>query len=198
MASHTYTRRRRASQPRRLTDEERWNNYRRNILGYPSEFDTWLSSRIQRTGDRGSDKHPTPEDVRCYLVVERIKGEEEGPFANPDILNLYIRAHVSPELMVPSCNRVSPSAIYHRFVGSGNEMEAPDWAQWEIGIEHPIWLKRGWTANVFMGLALQRQNLELPGLSVAMIEWALAVSIDTPEEEIVKQRAKRRGFQVRE
>ena len=78
---------------------------------------------------------------------------------DPDTFNLYITAHVSPELIVSTRHRTSPAAIYMDFQGQGTEMEAPEWTAWTPGAAQTVWMKRGYVANLFVTLALHRINL---------------------------------------
>lgn len=169
----------RALPPRRREDEA-WEAYRRDVVGYPRPFDTWLAENTQYTTQEEAEEALTVDDTRCIFTLERIKvstvklhrtvlqrwlmidsqGEIEEPFQDPDTFKLWAVVHVSPELIIPPRYRTSPPAVYAVFSGSGDEMDAPDWAHWESGSVHELWLDRGVMADVFMGLSLRKPNLE--------------------------------------
>ncbi|KAF7798932.1 hypothetical protein EIP86_010160 [Pleurotus ostreatoroseus] len=132
-ATHRLARRRPSRRSYRINDEDAWEAYRANVLGLPSAFDIQLSRSIREAMSVDRDKYPSVEDVRCTLWVERIPGEQEDIFVDPDTFNLYITAHVSPELVVSTQQRTSPAAIYMEFRGRGTEMEAPEWTTWTPG-----------------------------------------------------------------
>lgn len=161
--------------------DDRQERYRRDVLGLPSRLDIYLAAQLDQQLE---DNLRMPEDddqVRCMLWFTRqkvcdtiyesnhiendalTKGAlcESRVFVDPDVLTLYMEVHISPELIVVSrAQWVGPPAIIQWYVGTGDELDAPEWAQWPVGVVQEIWQDRGYIARLFMSLAVCKLNLD--------------------------------------
>lgn len=106
-----------------------------------------------------------------------LQGAVDGFFQDPDIHTLYLQVHVSPHAPIQHDSRISPSATLREFRGWNTAPDAPAWTQWATGTMVPVWQERGHIADLFVTLALWRENLTQPGLSAQMVEWALAITV---------------------
>ncbi|KAI0689079.1 hypothetical protein BC835DRAFT_1522213 [Cytidiella melzeri] len=83
-----------------LSDADDYARFRRERLGLPDRTDRWIASAVEVCGrDIAVDAKCIPGRLaRCLLTVERVVGQVDGAFIDPDMFTLYTNAIVSSKL----------------------------------------------------------------------------------------------------
>ncbi|KAI0715661.1 hypothetical protein C8T65DRAFT_142622 [Cerioporus squamosus] len=124
-------RRLRARLPRRMSDADVEEQYRKEKFGTPGPVDAWLAPRITQgvytssDSDSDLDSPLAPDEVPCTVHLQRVKAPEDEPasiFADPDTFVLHLTT--GPHALEPS-QRV----VLGTYTGHPESLDAPQWAQ---------------------------------------------------------------------
>ncbi|KAF7347974.1 hypothetical protein MSAN_01749500 [Mycena sanguinolenta] len=129
----------------------------------------WLLLQIYSAGISVNSPNPDEDVVICTVFRNYDK--------NTGRHTLYLEGTVSPEISPCLHSRTSPNAVIDSFEGD-YDGAAPGWLHAILHMPVFFLHDRAGFIGIFVNLALWPENLQA-NLSVAMIEWATAVSAGT-------------------
>ncbi|KAF8057435.1 hypothetical protein FPV67DRAFT_1677229 [Lyophyllum atratum] len=173
------------ARPRAIRPEE----YRLKVLGLPGPIDRWLSANARMeqawTNIVFLEGFPEWEDVRrnrvfCTVKRERVKpvDDPDSIFTESDTYRLYLTGTICDSLLVETPLRTSPRAVLDHYVGSSDDLSAPEWTRWNDDILE-FCQPRDTFIALFARMALWKHNLNEIGLSSRMFHWATGISVGT-------------------
>ncbi|RDX53488.1 hypothetical protein OH76DRAFT_1399400 [Lentinus brumalis] len=120
--------------PRRMSDEDAQEQYRKEHFGTPGPIDAWLTPRIGNSVYASSDSESnldsplTPDEVWCTVQLQRVKAPDEPEciFADADMFVLHLTT--GPHALEPS-QRV----VLGKYEGFPESLDAPQWANLPAG-----------------------------------------------------------------
>ncbi|TFK90522.1 hypothetical protein K466DRAFT_563473 [Polyporus arcularius HHB13444] len=120
--------------PRRMSDEDAQEQYRKEHFGTPGPIDAWLTPRIGNSACASSDSEShldsplAPDEVRCTVHLQRVKAPDEPEciFADADTFVLHLTTGL--HALEPS-QRV----VLGKYEGLPESLDAPQWANLPAG-----------------------------------------------------------------
>ncbi|RPD62590.1 hypothetical protein L226DRAFT_532418 [Lentinus tigrinus ALCF2SS1-7] len=166
--------------PRRMSEEDVEEEYRKKKFGTPGPIDAWLAARIGQgahtssssDSDSDLDSPPASDEVRCTVQLQRVKAPDDDPesiFADPDtfVLHLTTGSHA-----FEPARRV----VLGTYEGYPESLDAPQWAKLPAGV--PVVFRASIAAVT--DLLKTRCAIPEPGMDAvtALLQSLQAVSLD--------------------